>query len=226
MNLSKRNGILAIWHDMVAEHEPHINDWYNHEHHNERVQIDGIWTARRHVALKGAPTYFVFYETDDTSVLGSQAYLDCVNNPSPWTQRMMPHYRNTNRLVCHRVAFLGCGQGAYALTIRFNRPAGQSALSVDKVIERAQVAVKESGIASIQLWELDAERTHVDSKEKEIRGQPDGSADGIIVLSGISAEQVASCAERFFNNIDLETDGVLAGETDTGLYQLIFTMGG
>ncbi len=90
MSVKQSSGILAIWHDMVLEQEQALNDWYNKEHHAERVALEGFFSARRHIALEATPKFFVFYETTDPSVLETPAYLDCVNNPSSWTQRCMP----------------------------------------------------------------------------------------------------------------------------------------
>ena len=226
MNEIRPHGILAIWHDIVQEHEQVVNDWYNHEHHRERVGIPGFFTARRHVALEGRPKYFVFYETTDPSVLESDAYLACVNNPSPWTQRTMPHYRNTTRLVCTRTTSLGYGHGAFVVTLRFNRAEAERALNSAATAARAEAALKMPGIVSVQIWELDSKRTHLPTQEKKIRGNPDGTADGIVMLSGNQVDQVRCAGEEHFSTSDLQRDGIADGVANVGLYQLIFTMGG
>lgn len=226
MNSTQATGILAIWHDMVPDQEQALNDWYNHEHHRERVEIPGFFSARRHVALEGTPKFFVFYETTDPSVLESEAYLARVNNPSPWTQASMPHYRNTNRLVCTREAYLGVGHGACAMTLRLTRAEAEIASKGAGTLARGEAATKEAGIASVQAWQLDAARTHLPSREKEIRGEPDGSADWIIMLTGNLPDQVRAAGAKHFAAAELRNAGIADGDVDVGLYQLIFTMGG
>ena len=226
MNETQPHGILAIWHDMVQEHEQEVNDWYNHEHHSERVGIPGFFNARRHIALEGKPKYFVFYETTDPSVLETDAYLSCVNNPSPWTQRTMPHYRNTNRLVCRRETSLGHGHGACVMTIRFNRADAEKVSGNADLIARAEAALQEPGIVSVQIWKTDPQRTDLPTKEKEIRGEPDGTADGIIMMSANLEDQVRRAGAKHFDTTALQNDGIVDGPTDVGLYQLIFTLGG
>ncbi len=226
MKANEARGILAIWHDMVPEHEQAVNDWYNHEHHRERMEMPGFFSARRHVALQGEPKYFVFYETTDPSVLDSETYLAGVNNPSPWTQRSMPHYRNTNRLVCTRQAYLGVGHGACVMTLRFatSNPAGMA--SNAEMQKRTEALLQEPGIASLQIWQLDAARTHLPTKEKEIRGEPDGAADGVILLTGNYPEQVRAAAQKHLDAQELVNAELFDKAPDVGLYQLIFTMGG
>lgn len=40
-------GLLAIWHDVVAESEAAVTHWYNTEHHAERLGVEGFLPARR-----------------------------------------------------------------------------------------------------------------------------------------------------------------------------------
>ncbi|MBT3370791.1 MAG: hypothetical protein HOA08_06630 [Rhodospirillaceae bacterium] len=230
MSVKQSSGILAIWHDMVPEHEQALNDWYNQEHHAERVAIEGFFTARRHIALDASPKFFIFYETTDPSVLETAAYLACVNNPSSWTQRCMPHYRNTNRLVCGRTAYLGLGHGAAVMTLRFAAgEAGSEAIGA-AVQRRAQAALAEPGMVSAQIWQLDAERTHLPSQEKDIRAKSadtmDGAADWTIMLTANLPDQVRAACDKHFPVAGLQANGIADGAPQNGLYQLIFTMGG
>src|SRR5512139_868356 len=92
-------GLLAIWHDVEAGFEPAIDEWYDRQHHQERVGIPGFARARRYLNLAAGPRYFSRYDVDDAAVLRSAAYLAALNHPTPWTQSVMPRYRNTTRAV-------------------------------------------------------------------------------------------------------------------------------
>ena len=76
MKIRSGGGVLAIWQDFAPEAEQMVNEWYNREHHAERVAVPGFLSARRYVAITGRPKYFVFYETESFEVLSSPAYRE------------------------------------------------------------------------------------------------------------------------------------------------------
>ena len=50
-------GMLLTSMDIDAADEADFNRWYDHEHLEERVAIEGFLEARRYVAHKAAPKY-------------------------------------------------------------------------------------------------------------------------------------------------------------------------
>jgi hypothetical protein len=50
-------GMLLTSMDIDAAHEAEFNRWYDREHLEERVAIDGFLEARRYVAQIGKPKY-------------------------------------------------------------------------------------------------------------------------------------------------------------------------
>ena len=68
----------------------------------------------------------VLYEVESLATLASQPYLARLNNPTPWTTRMMPHYRGMNRGLCTVLGSFGYGQGGTAALIRFTREASRA----------------------------------------------------------------------------------------------------
>src|SRR5512137_477629 len=111
--------------DALAEHD----DWHTLEHLPERLSIPGFVRGTRWTAADGGPRYFVMYEVETLDVLGSPAYLERLNNPTPWTSRMMPHYRGMTRGLCRVTGSFGCGLGHAALLVRFTpRPDAADAL--------------------------------------------------------------------------------------------------
>ena len=79
--------------EAIAEHD----DWHTHEHLPERLSIPGFLRGSRWVSSNAKPRYFVMYEVAQLATLQSDAYLERLNRPSPWTSRMMTHYRGMNR---------------------------------------------------------------------------------------------------------------------------------
>jgi hypothetical protein len=79
--------------DAVVEHD----HWHTFEHLPERLSIRGFLRGTRWIALDGQPRYMVLYEVAQLATLESPAYLERLNNPTPWTRRIMPSYRGMQR---------------------------------------------------------------------------------------------------------------------------------
>jgi hypothetical protein len=223
---TKAGGVLAIWHDLTPQGEAEVNDWYNHEHHRERVSVSGFFSARRHVALRGAPKYFIFYETESPDVLTSRAYLDRLNNPTAWTRRSMRHFRNNSRSVCHAHGAFGAGHGGVVATLRLSPDDRARETGRAKILARLRQAVDESGIVTARLWEVDRDKTAAPSAEKRLRGEADNVADWIVILSGNHPEQVDTARIRHLSTEVLVDAGIGPDASEVGLYRLIFTLGG
>src|SRR3954466_1913838 len=101
--------------EAIAEHD----DWHTHEHLPERLSIPGFLRGTRWVVLRGKPRYFVLYEVESLATLSSDAYLQRLNNPSPWTAKMMKHYRGMTRGFCSVSGSFGVGTGAFSVLMRF-----------------------------------------------------------------------------------------------------------
>ncbi len=223
---TKAGGVLAIWHDMAPQGEAEVNDWYNHEHHLERVSVPGFFSARRHVALRGAPKYFIFYETESPDVLTSRTYLDRLNNPTAWTRRSMLHFRNNSRSVCHAHGAFGAGHGGVVATLRLSPDNRARETGRANILARLRQAVDEPGIVTARLWEVDRDKTAVPSAEKRLRGEADNVADWIVILSGNHPEQVDAARIRHLSTEALVDAGIGPDASEVGLYRLIFTLGG
>jgi hypothetical protein len=102
-------GALVIWHDPAPEAESDYNEWHSKEHMFERVGVPGFRRGQRAVAISGSPEYFNFYEVDDIATLESKAYLDRLNDPTPWTRRVVPKMHNNSRTLCRVTASFGVG---------------------------------------------------------------------------------------------------------------------
>ena len=56
-------GMLLTSMDIDGADEADFNRWYDREHFEERVAIDGFLEARRYVAHTGSPKYLSLYST-------------------------------------------------------------------------------------------------------------------------------------------------------------------
>lgn len=218
-------GILALWIDMAPDAEAELNEWFNREHHAERVDIPGFVSARRYVALRGAPKYFIFYRTQGLAVLNSPAYLDRLNQPTPWTRRTMPHFRNTSRSACRPLARLGRGEGGIVTTLRFGT-AHRSDARLETWLREAALpaALEQPGIVSAELWRGDPGSSNVDTEERRMRGGPDVVADWIVLLTGNHPQQVEAASDQCLDGAAIKSHGGTLPEV--GVYRLLFALNG
>jgi hypothetical protein len=216
-------GVLALWLDLAPGTELEVNEWFNREHHAERVDLPGFVSARRYVADSVKPKYFICYRTRDLAALTAPAYLERLNHPTAWTRRAMPYFRNTSRSACRQLARFGRGEGGMVATLRFGRAAGSDARLERWLCETAlAAALAAPGIVSAELWQSDPAASNPDTAERRIRGSPDAVADHIVVLSGNHAKQLeAACADHL-------AGGALAAHGGTppevGIYRLLFAL--
>jgi hypothetical protein len=162
----------AAW----AEHD----DWHTHEHMPERLSIPGFLRGSRWVATQGGPRYLVLYEVAEIGVLTSRAYLERLNHPTPWTQKMMQSYRGMSRGLCSVRASFGRGLGTSAVLLR-------SSSEVQGLAE----LVTASGMASAAL--LRSAVAAPMTKEQEMRGRDD-AMDWVALVTGYAADAVQSLA--------------------------------
>jgi hypothetical protein len=178
--------------------------------------------VQRFIAINGAPKYFIYYEVSTVSVLSSQSYMDRQNNPTEWTLKAMPQFRNNSRTVCETVWQSGVGVGGVAATFRFAPAKGREAELVDWLTGTALVGVMgQEGVVCSKLWQADRDRTTIPSTVLGLRGAPDNVADWIALVSGNLRPRVEEICSNFLSPSAFVTHGATSAPL-TGLYQLIF----
>ncbi len=184
-------GILAIWNDIDPEGYEHFERWYNREHLQERVGVPGFRFGRRYEVVSGGDRrFFGFYEVDSPDVLTSAAYLQRLENPTPWTQKTMTLFRNMVRTVCDLRRSAGDLAGPFAVVLRADgefKPTPAADALVDEL-------VAQPSIARVQLWTAAPNQTKADTAEMKIRGKDQLTAGAIVVecVRYADAERVAS----------------------------------
>lgn len=213
-------GILAIWHDIEPTHEVAVLEWYNREHHIERVSIPGFVRARRHSALAGAPALFIYYETESPQVLGSAPYLARVNAPTEWTRRSMSHFRANSRTVCRASLVLKGPEGGCVLTLRLRPEAGREQDLRRHVGEELFPRLREEPLfLRAELWEAVEDITTIRSTERVIRGAEDRTEAWTLVVWASDAPTIARIAARLADPQGLVAAGA-DPEMQCGQYRL------
>ena len=164
---------MLLFFDVVPEAIPEHDEWHTHEHFPERLSIPGFVRGTRWVALRGQPRYFVMYEVEQLATLASDAYLERLNNPSPWTSKMMPCYRGMSRGFCSVTGSFGFGIGHLGLLIRFKPAAGgESSLRQWLLLDALPQLPSRRGIGGVHLFE--GALTPKMTTEQRIRGADAG----------------------------------------------------
>jgi len=176
--------------DAVGEHDR----WHTHEHLPERLSIPGFLRGTRWVAAEGGPRYMVVYEVESLDTLASPAYLTRLNNPTPWTARMMPHYRGMSRGLCAVLGSFGSGLGGAAGLIRFTPEEARGALLHRWLLEEVLPPIpRMPGLGSAHL--LQGAQAAAMTNEQRIRGA-DRAVDSALIITGYDPGAVAACAKQ------------------------------
>lgn len=187
-------GLLAIWHGVEAGFEPSFDDWYDRQHHLERVNVPGFARARRYLNLDAGPRYFSRYEVDDGLVLASTPYLNALNNPTEWTRTLLPRYLNTTRAVFRFVAGSGDADGGDLVTLRFS---GYDADTSCAFGRREMTALTTApGVLRVEVWKADSAVSMLRTEEKNLRGTADNVVGQAILVEGSNIDRLTDAVAR------------------------------
>src|SRR5207247_2584651 len=117
-------GMLLTSMNIDAVDEAEFNRWYDREHLEERVAIDGFLEARRYVAHDGNPKYLSLYSTKTFEALDSPAYRTALANQTEWSKANIARFQNMIRAVARITVSRGTGRGAALGIIRLRPSAG------------------------------------------------------------------------------------------------------
>jgi hypothetical protein len=209
------NGMLLTSMDIDAAHEAEFNRWYDREHLEERVAIDGFLEARRYVAHDGKPKYLSLYSTATFEVLDSPAYRTALANQTDWSKANIARFKNMIRAVARITVSRGQGRGAALGIIRL-RPTGGADKLRDALRDQLDPA-KLDGIISMHLIESDP------ALSRPITDNPSasdpGAADWFLLIDGTNVNVIPACATRFTDNVALKPLVI-----SSGIYHLMWDL--
>ena len=169
---------VAMWWDISPQMQAEFEDWHSHEHMPERLAIPGFLRGTRWISLSGEPSYFVFYEVAELATITSGPYLERLNDPTPWSRKMMPHHLNMVRSLCVLRTGWGSGLPHTLATIRLS--------------ERLSDLPKRKGLTGVHLLESQP-MPGAPTTEQKIRGG-DGTSDWVLLVGGCDVEAVKTAA--------------------------------
>lgn len=213
---------VAMWWDIDPAHRTEFEDWHSHEHFPERLRIPGFRRGSRWASATGGDGFFTMYELETYKTLTSPAYLARLNDPTPWSVKMMPRHCNMVRSQCQVLESRGGGIAAALLSIRLS-PAPQRAEVLRSHLGRVLSDLPQrAGITAAHLLQTQTPQV-ASTVEQKIRGGADGVADWIVLVSGYDAQPLLDLAANQLGRLALTGAGALPEQT-SALYRLSYTL--
>jgi len=207
-------GMLLTSMNIDANDEAEFNRWYDREHLEERVAIEGFLEARRYVAHEGNPKYLSLYSTETFEVLDSPAYRTALANQTAWSKANIARFQNMIRAVARITVSLGTGRGAALGIVRLRPPSGGEAKLRAALREQLDPA-RLDGIISMHLIESDP------ALSKPITENPSapnpGAGDWFVLIDATDVGAVLPVAARFSDNAALKPLLITSG-----IYRLLW----
>ena len=181
---------LAMWWDMAPELRAEFEDWHSHEHLPERLGIPGFLRGSRWVSTDGRNSYVMLYEAQSEATITAGPYLERLNNPTPWSRKMMAHHGNMMRSLCRVQAAFGAGLGRFLLTARFAPQPGEEAVLEARLRAELPSLPARKGLMAARFLRGIPQQGGP-TQEQKLRGG-DATADWIVLISGYEAAAVAA----------------------------------
>jgi hypothetical protein len=218
-------GCFVGWYDLQPGWDADHDHWHTHEHMIERVAIPGFLRGFRYRSLIGGPRICIIYQTEKVETLNGSAYLERLNDPTPWSARMLPHFVGMNRTMCSVAASHGVGIGGYLLTIQLSALPGRADDLRRWLSDRAlpDLAAR-AGLCGGHFLIADRAVSETPTQEKELRGAPDAIADWVVLVDGYDRAAVEQAKAELLGADGLIGHGGGAGPM-AGLYSLDYTLG-
>jgi hypothetical protein len=199
-------GVLAIWNGLAPGYDAEFVEWHVKEHIPERVGVPGFLRARRYLAVDGTPAYFNFYETETYQVLSSAPYLARLNDPTPWTRKVVSNFKDTSRTICDVAHSSGRGIGAWIETIQLQTAVDPAEFTRQMAGGLLAEIAKQYGVSAVHL-----------------RGVRDKEAAWILLVETVTAQAARDLRGNLTGDAALAQAGA-TGKPVRGLYQLDFAL--
>jgi hypothetical protein len=209
-------GMLLTSMDVDAADEPEFNRWYDREHLEERVAIEGFIEARRYIAHAATPKYLSLYSTRTFEVLDSPAYRTALANQTAWSKSNIARFRNMIRAVARITISRGVGRGAVLGLVRLRpAPAAHEALRTQLRDQLDPGAL--DGLISMHLLESDPGL----SKPLTDNADTAGAGDWYVLIDGTDVDAATAVLRKRFDHALVSRSATLVS---SGTYKLMWDL--
>jgi hypothetical protein len=210
-------GMLLTSMDINAADEENFNRWYDREHVEERVAIEGFLEARRYIAYSGGPKYLCLYSTATIEVLDSPAYRARLASPTDWSKTTMACFNNMIRAVARVTISRGQGRGAVLGIVRL-RPEAGSEDAVRETLKTKLDPKAVDGIISMHLLESDAK---LSGPTAEIPSASAGAGDWYVLIDGTHVRAISTLLAARFPG---PATAAKSKQISSGIYDLMWDL--
>jgi hypothetical protein len=209
--------LLAIRSDIAAAVERDYLDWLTKEHMLERVGIEGFLSARLFRARhRGFGRYLILYELAGAGIVDSPAYRERLNDPTPWTTRIMPHLGNFVRGGGAVTTRWGAGYGAAIAAVM------TAADTCAQEREALEAVAQQRGVTAVRVLQTDMARTTVATNERKLRSG-DQSFEALLILEAFDAGTALRAAQTLPSDL-LNLSGQASTSHEIPVYAQIFSL--
>jgi len=209
-------GMLLTSMDIDPADEADFNRWYDREHLEERVAIDGFLEARRYVAHEGKPKYLSLYSTATFEVLDSPVYRTALANQTAWSKANIARFKNMIRGVARITVSRGTGRGAALGIIRL-RPPGEGKERLREALRDRLDPARLDGIISIHLIENDPILSR--PLTADASDAAPGAGDWFVLIDGTNVNAISTVLAARFTGVAMP-----AAVISSGIYDLMWDL--
>lgn len=219
------DAFLALWHDIDPPSQTEYMEWHTREHMPERLSIPGFLVGKRLINHTVARyRYGTVYCGETVETFRSPAYLERLNNPTDWSNRVQPAFRNFLRVACDRVASSGLGEGGAMATIRLDFADGAGAEQVRAGAQALCDSLQRiTGAAGAHLGLARTEVSGVKTRETEIRPEMhEKEFDAVVLIEGSGLPELEASVPAFESAI--AASGIGLTNPETIVYNLAYQL--
>jgi hypothetical protein len=205
------DGFLVVLSDVKSANDRDYLNWLTTEHVQERLGIPGFLAVRIfRVPIDGGHRYLIWYRLASADIVDSPAYLERLNHPTEWSQRIMPILGNFGRGGGRVAASVGHERGS---TIRV---VGLSEVSIDARKTLAGVeTVPEINSAHVLITDL--KKSEIRTNERELRTN-NRSFAGLLIVESESENSLSEAILSVPAKISPDADLI------SGIYREVFSL--
>lgn len=188
-----KQGFLAIWCEIGREDLTDYRNWLTQEHISDRIYSPGFLGVRLCASVENERAHFFLYVTESPDVMKAPPYLQILNNPSPWTQRIMVKFGPFDRAAGERLVKIGRGFGSHVMVSRIR--AEGAAIDPGAARDALQAFIRLPDTVGVRLLKTDRDTTGIKSAEKQMRSGDEGNFDYLLVVEALCEAGAASARD-------------------------------
>ena len=216
------NALVAIWNDIAPEMREDFFEWHPREHMVERLGVPGFLRGRRCAAIDADVEFLTLYELTGTDVLVSDIYKQRLTNPTPWSTKTLPHFRNNVRGACRIHYTDGVAMGGVMHTTRLQAQEGRERELIESLMRDVMPRLCAlPRVTGAHFVENDVSLTAGNAGNQ--RGRTISLPHLVILIEGSTAEGVKAAARELLDPKRLQAMGARP-DIAQGLYQLEYSI--